>query len=87
MSRRNVKLFEDLEIEILLWEWDLDDNGFDDFFCICFDGFGSLIEFLVDEWLFGYNIGFLFWIKGGGCVRFMSSLLFRNCKDVLCLIM
>ncbi|CDY52626.1 BnaC07g49520D [Brassica napus] len=87
MSRRNAKLLEDLETETLMREWDLDDNGFNDSLCVCSDGFGSPIELPVDERPLGYNIGPLFWTKGGGCVRSMSPLLFRKCKDASRLIM
>lgn len=87
MSRRNAKELEDLETETLMREWDLDDNGFNDSLCVCSDGFGSPIELPVDERPLGYNIGPLFWTKGGGCVRSMSPLLFRKCKDASRLIM
>ncbi|RID59559.1 hypothetical protein BRARA_F02780 [Brassica rapa] len=87
ISRRNAMVLEDLETETLMREWDLDDNGFNDSLCVCSDGFGSPIELPVDERPLGYNIGPLFWTKGGGCVRSMSPLLFRNCKDASRLIM
>ncbi|KAJ0248519.1 Protein PLASTID MOVEMENT IMPAIRED 1-RELATED 2 [Hirschfeldia incana] len=85
ISRRNAKVLEDLETETLMREWDLDDNS------VCSDGFGSPIELPVDEGLdlppLGDNIGSFVWTKGGGCIRSMSPLLFRKCKDASRLIM
>ncbi|KAL0738647.1 hypothetical protein Bca4012_014857 [Brassica carinata] len=87
ISRRNAKLLEDLETETLMREWDLDDNSL----CVCSDGFGSPIELPVDQELdlpsLGDNIGPFVWTKGGGCIRSMSPLLFRKCKDASRLIM
>ncbi|CAH8363200.1 unnamed protein product [Eruca vesicaria subsp. sativa] len=91
ISRRNAKVLEDLETETLMREWDLDDNNFNDSLCVCSDGFGSPIELPVEEGSdlppLGDDIGPFVWTKGGGCVRSMSPLLFRKCKDASCLIM
>lgn len=87
ISRRNAKELEDLETETLMREWDLDDNSFNDSLCVCSDGFGSPIELPVDERPLGDNVGPFVWTKGGGCIRSMSPLLFRKCKDASRLIM
>ncbi|ESQ32146.1 hypothetical protein EUTSA_v10003582mg [Eutrema salsugineum] len=91
INRRNAKIFEDLEIETSMQEWDLNDNSFNNSLCVCSDGFGSPIELPVDEGLdlppLADNIGPFVWTNGGGCIRSMNPLLFRKCKDASHLIM
>ncbi|ANM71065.1 light-independent protochlorophyllide reductase subunit [Arabidopsis thaliana] len=91
IDRRKAKVLEDLETETLLRECDFDDNSFDNSLCVCSDGFGSPIELPVDKGLdllpLGDNIGPSVWTKGGGCIRSMNHLLFRESKEASQLIM
>ncbi|KAG7556555.1 NT-type C2 domain [Arabidopsis suecica] len=91
IDRRKAKVLEDLETETLLREWDFKDNSFENSFCACSDGFGSPIELPVDKGVdllpLGDNIGPSVWTKGGGCIRSINPLLFRECKDASHLIM
>lgn len=91
IDRRKAKVLEDLETENLLREWEFNDKCFENSFCACSDGFGSPIELPVDKGVdllpLGDNIGPSVWIKGGGCIRSINPLLFRECKDASHLIM
>lgn len=91
IDRRKAKVLEDLETENLFREWEFNDKCFENSFCACSDGFGSPIELPVvkgvDLLPLGDNIGPSVWIKGGGCIRSINPLLFRECKDASHLIM
>ncbi|CAL9231641.1 unnamed protein product [Arabidopsis halleri] len=91
IDRRKAKVLEDLETETLLREWEFNDNIFENSLCACSDGFGSPIEFPVDKGVdllpLGDNIGPSVWTKGGGCIRSINPLLFREGQDASHLIM
>ncbi|KAJ0089978.1 hypothetical protein Patl1_13867 [Pistacia atlantica] len=90
-NRRKANILEDLETESLMREWGLNERAFQSSPRYCSDGFGSPVE-LSSKYSFelpalGDGFGPFVQTKGGGYLRSMSPLLFRNAKNVGSLIM
>ncbi|CAK9172683.1 unnamed protein product [Ilex paraguariensis] len=90
-SKRNVKLLENLETEALMREWGLNDKAFQNSPRASSGGFGSPIHLPPEEppelppLVEGF--GPIVRMKGGGFLRSINPLLFRNAKNDATLIM
>ncbi|XP_030530570.1 protein PLASTID MOVEMENT IMPAIRED 1-RELATED 2 isoform X2 [Rhodamnia argentea] len=83
--RRKVKMLEDLETEVLMREWGLDEKAFQNSPRCPSGGFGSPIELPpqepVESPLLGEGFGPSIQTGGGGFLRTMIPSLFRNAKN------
>ncbi|KAI3409679.1 C2 NT-type domain-containing protein, partial [Psidium guajava] len=83
--RRKVKMLEDLETEVLMREWGLDEKAFQNSPRCPSGGFGSPIELPpeepVESTLLGEGFGPSIQTGGGGFLRTMIPSLFRNPKN------
>ncbi|KAJ0030571.1 hypothetical protein Pint_13737 [Pistacia integerrima] len=90
-NRRKANILEDLETESLMREWGLNERAFQSSPRYCSDGFGSPVElsskFSFELPALGDGFGPFVQTKGGGYLRSMSPLLFRNAKNVGSLLM
>ncbi|KAF8040648.1 hypothetical protein BT93_B2773 [Corymbia citriodora subsp. variegata] len=88
--RRKVKMLEDLETEVLMREWGLDEKAFQNSPRCSSGGFGSPIELPspepVESPLLGEGFGPSIQTVGGGLLRTMIPSLFRNAKNGMNLI-
>ncbi|XP_073304711.1 protein PLASTID MOVEMENT IMPAIRED 1-RELATED 1-like isoform X1 [Primulina huaijiensis] len=82
MSKKNAKVIENLETVALLQEWGLNEKDFQNSPCSSSGGFGSPVYVPPAEPLklpsLQECIGPIIQIKGGGFLRSMNPLLFRN---------
>lgn len=85
MSKKNAKLIENLETEALMHEWGLDEKDFQNPPCSSSGGFGSPVYVPPAEPLklpsLQECLGPIIQIKGGGFLRSMNPLLFRNANN------
>lgn len=89
--RRKVKMLEDLETEVLMREWGLDEKAFQNSPRCSSGGFGSPVELPsqepVESPLLGEGFGPSIQTVGGGFLRTMMPSLFRNAKNGINLIL
>ncbi|XP_056176899.1 protein PLASTID MOVEMENT IMPAIRED 1-RELATED 2 isoform X1 [Syzygium oleosum] len=89
--RRKIKMLEDLETEILMREWGLDEKAFQNSPRCPSGGFGSPIELPpqepVESPLLGEGFGPSIQTGGGGFLRTIIPSLFRNAKNGMNLIL
>lgn len=85
MSKTNAKLIENLETKALMHEWGLDEKDFQNPPCSSSGGFGSPVYVPPAEPLklpsLQECLGPIIQIKGGGFLRSMNPLLFRNANN------
>ncbi|XP_073130653.1 protein PLASTID MOVEMENT IMPAIRED 1-RELATED 2-like isoform X2 [Henckelia pumila] len=85
LSKQNAKLIENLETEALMHEWGLNEKDFQNSPCSSSGGFGSPVYVPPAEPLklpsLQECLGPIIQIKGGGFLRSMNPLLFRNANN------